>query len=194
MDAGVPERFDRVDVPYPGNNPLIEQRLLDGNATTPKLRAQRVAIEPRVGRVRAKIGDGRLSRGNDVQGSEGAAILEHDARSVIEVHMCARESRQAVGGTSDHLIAIESKVSDEVRSAVQPDQLILADAADGVDAPADDASPHRRRQAPLERRMMGFESDDPLAERGRGQAARRLLDLRKLRHCFSCSACAPSPP
>lgn len=113
-----------------------------------------------------------------IERAQGARIVEHDARAVVEHDRSAREARQRIGGAIQVPVAGHAKMGVQDAPVVEANELMLPPSFDRVNARAPQRAKPRWRQAPPERAMRERDALDPFPHERVPQPADGALDFR----------------
>jgi hypothetical protein len=125
IDPRAPERFDRVNVPDPSDQGLIEQRGLDRAAATAEGAREVFGTERRIGCFGSKMEIDWSRRFAEVDCRQGTWIDEPEPRAIVELEDGTGEARRRVRGATYQPITGHSKVRVHGASVVQVQELVL---------------------------------------------------------------------
>ena len=184
MEPGVPERLVDVDVPEPGQRPLVEQRGLQRGAATFQPLAQALrregCDERLLAEARAEVRL-ELARLEQQPGAEAPDIAVGDLAAVVE-----RQQRAPVWVACERICpqrAGHAEVDQQRAARRETDDQVLAAAIDVLDTLADQLRRDEERVlGPGQADVADLDVLEPPALERRRDRAPNGLDLGKLRH------------
>ncbi len=184
MDAGAPERLVRIDVPQPGQRPLVEERRLDRSAPAREPCGEGLRREAALERLLAEAGvEIRLHLAGLEQepGAEPAHVAVRDVRAVVEADQ--RTAVHVFGELALPHGPRHAQVNQQRAAAREPHDEVLPPALDALDALADELRRDLVRVLrPREAHVLDLHVLEPPALEERRDLGADGLDLRQFRH------------
>ena len=139
-------------------------------------------VELGTDRIRPEGGGDRRVAIVKLHGGQRTRIIEHDARTVVELEDEPGESRQRITSRNDYPITGHSEVNVQRGPVVEDGELMLPASLDPSDRSSRETTQTRGTNPTSDMRMKDSGAHDPHTGRSALERARRVLDFRKLRH------------
>src|SRR6266498_896515 len=201
VEARAEERLRRLDVPDPGQDPLVHDPDLHGQPGAGERLSEACPVDAALERIVAERGHlpHRLEARprNDAQASEEAVVVEVEDRAVVEVDPRTREAGGGIALGAAEPLPGHAEVGEEAERlplALERDEQVLADAPDLAEPRACERPRERgggRRPEHVARLRVNLDPLDPATAGPGSQVSRRDLDFRQLRHASTSAGSVP---